>query len=61
VYAFSPLEQDDFTDIRVVESHDYRDEERLYREYRARYPAEWGDRAPEGSSTSVGFYSTTFM
>mgnify|MGYP003487424095 CR=1 FL=1 len=37
----------DFTDIPVVESQDYSDEERLYQKYRARYPAEWGDEAPE--------------
>jgi hypothetical protein len=61
VFAFSPLAQGYFTDIPVVESRDYRDEERLYTEYRARYPAEWGDRAPEGSATTVGFYNTTFM
>lgn len=61
VFAFSPLAQGDFTDIPVVESRDYRDGEQLYREFRARYPAEWGDHAPEGSSASVGFYNTMFM
>lgn len=61
VFAFSPLEQGDFTQIPVVESHDYRDEEALYRMYRANYPAEWGDRAPEGSTASVSFYNTLFM
>ena len=61
VFAFSPLAQGDFTDIPVVESRDYRDEEALYREYRARYPEAWGDSAPEGSSASVGFYNTMFM
>ena len=61
VYNFSPLEQGDFTDIPVVESRDYRDEERLYQEYRERYPQEWGDAAPEGSTISVGFYNTMFM
>ncbi len=61
VFAFSPLAQGDFTDIPVVESRDYRDEEQLYQEYRARYPTEWGDQAPEGSSSSVGFYNTMFM
>ena len=61
VFAFSPLAQGDFTDIPVVESQDYRDEERLYQKYRARYPAEWGDRAPDGSTASVGFYNTMFM
>jgi hypothetical protein len=61
VFAFSPLEQGDFTDIQVVESRDYRDEERLYQQYRAGYPEEWGDKAPEGSAASVGFYNTMFM
>ncbi|MHB0856804.1 MAG: uroporphyrinogen decarboxylase family protein [Anaerolineae bacterium] len=61
VFAFSPLEQADFTTIPVVESHDYSSEEALYRAFRRRYPAEWGDRAPEGSSVSMGFYNTMFM
>ena len=61
VFAFSPLEQGDFTDIPVVESCDYRDEEQLYQTYRSRYPAEWGSEAPAGSSHSVGFYNTMFM
>jgi hypothetical protein len=61
VLAFSPLAQGDFSAIPVVESRDYRDEEALYREYRANYPAEWGDCAPEGSADSVGFYNTMFM
>jgi len=61
VFAFSPLAQGDFTDIPVVESHDYRDEERLYQAFRRHYPAEWGDRAPAGSAETVGFYNTMFM
>ncbi|MFC1713989.1 uroporphyrinogen decarboxylase family protein [Candidatus Poribacteria bacterium] len=61
VFAFSPLEQGDFTDIPVVESRDYSDEEKLYEMYRGRYPAEHGDRAPEGSTASTGFYNTMFM
>ena len=62
VFAFSPLEQGDFTDIPVVESRDYSDEEKLYEHYRAKFPAEWGDEAPEGSSVAaVGFYNTMFM
>ena len=61
VFSFSPLTQGDFTDIPVVESQDYSDEERLYQKYRARYPAEWGDKAPEGAPNSVGFYNTMFM
>lgn len=61
VFAFSPLEQGDFTKIPVVESRDYRDEEKLYQGFRANYPAEWEDKAPEGSFTCVGFYNTLFM
>ena len=61
VFAFSPLAQGDFTHIPVVESRDYSDEEKLYRMYRDGYPAEWGDTAPEGSGTMVGFYNTMFM
>jgi len=61
VFAFSPLAQGDFTHIPVVESRDYSDEEKLYDLYRRGYPAEWGDRAPEGSDSAVGFYNTTFM
>ncbi len=61
VLAFSPLEQGDFTDIPVVESQDYSSEERLYERYRSRFPAEAGDRAPEGSTAMVSFYNTMFM
>jgi hypothetical protein len=61
VFAFSPLEQGDFTDIPVVESRDYSDEEALYQAYRRNYPAELGNRGVEGSASSVGFYNTTFM
>jgi hypothetical protein len=61
VFAFSPLEQGDFTDIPVVESRDYSDEEKLYEMYSRGYPAEHGDRAPEGSTASTGFYNTMFM
>jgi hypothetical protein len=46
VFAFSPLEQGDFTNIPVVESRDYSDEEKLYEMYRKGYPEEWGDKAP---------------
>jgi uroporphyrinogen decarboxylase-like protein len=60
VFAFSPLEQGDFGEIPVVESRDYRDEERLFQEYRSRYPAAWSE-APPGSSETVGFYNTMFM
>ena len=61
VFAFSPLAHGDFSDWSVVEKRDFGDEGKLYREYRAHYPAEWGDRAPEGSTDSCGFYNTMFM
>jgi len=61
VLAFSPLAQGDFREIPVVESHDYRDEEALYRMWRANYPAEWGDHAPDGSFVKGDFYNTMFM
>ncbi len=59
--AFSPLAQGDFTDIPVVESRDYSDEEKLYQLYRAGYPAEWGDTPQEGVGNMAGFYNTMFM
>ena len=58
---FSPLAQGDFTGWNVVVDGDYSSEEIIYQRYRARYPAEWGDTAPEGSDASVGFYNTMFM
>jgi hypothetical protein len=61
VFKFSPLAHGDFRNIPVVESQDYRDEEALYAKYRAEWPAEWGDRAPEGSPATAGFYNTMFM
>lgn len=61
VFAFSPLEQGDFTDIPVVESRDYSDEEKLYEMYRRGYPAEHGKNAPEGSTATTSFYNTMFM
>ena len=61
VFAFSPLTQGDFTDMQVVESRDYSDEEKLYQSYRKQYPSEWGNKAPEGSAASVFFYNTMFM
>ena len=59
--AFSPLEQGDFTDWHVVVDGDFSSEEIIYERYRKNYPEEWGDRAPEGSAASVGFYNTMFM
>ena len=61
VFAFSPLEKADFSDMPVVVGQDFSSEEVIYRNYRAKYPEEWGDRAPEGSGASVGFYNTMFM
>ncbi len=59
--SFSPLANADFTHMPVVESRDYSDEGKLYEEYRARFPAEWGDEPPDGSTAMVGFYNTMFM
>jgi hypothetical protein len=60
--SFSPLEQADFTDWDVVENHDFSSEKVIYEHYRERFPEEWGDTAPEGSSrAAVGFYNTLFM
>ena len=62
VFAFSPLAQGDFTDIPVVESQRLlATRRRSTSDYRANYPAEWGDRAPEGDTAAVGFYNTMFM
>ncbi len=58
---FSPLEQGDFTGWHVVEDGDFRSEDVIYERYRKGYPAEWDDKAPAGSSASVGFYNTMFM
>jgi hypothetical protein len=58
---FSPLKQADFTGWRTVEEGDFSSEEAVYQRYRKNYPADWGDKAPEGSSASVGFYNTLFM
>jgi len=59
--AFSPLEHGDFSNWHVVEDADFRTEAGIYERYRKSYPAEWGDKAPAGSSASVGFYNTMFM
>jgi len=61
VLRYSPLEHQDMREIEVVEKHDYTDEEKLYESYRTHFPKEWGDKAPEGSTASVGFYNTMFM
>jgi len=58
---FSPLDQGDFTGWHIVEDGDFRTEDAIYERYCKHYPAEWGKKAPTGSSASVGFYNTMFM
>lgn len=58
---FSPLAHGDFTGWHVVEEGDFRTEEAIFKRYRNYYPAEWGGKAPAGSSVAVGFYNTMFM
>ena len=59
---FSPLAQGDFSGWHVVEDGDFQTEAAIYDRYRKRFPAEWGDRAPAGTSAAaVGFYNTMFM
>jgi len=59
--SFSPLEHADFTGWQIPEAGDYSSEEVIYERYRKNYPAQWGERAPEGTSAEVGFYNTMFM
>ena len=62
VFAFSPLEKPDFTGMPgVIMNFDFSSEEVLYQRFRAEYPAEWGETAPEGSFTWAPFYNTMFM
>jgi hypothetical protein len=58
---FSPLAHADFSKWHVVECADFSSEEVIYQRYRKNYAKEWGDKAPAGSSASVGFYNTMFM
>ncbi len=58
---FSPLAQGDFTGWNVIVDGDFSSEEVIYERFRAQFPVEWGDKAPEGSSASVFFYNTMFM
>lgn len=60
VFAYHPLEHPDLRQAQVVENWDYGDEETLYQQFRARYPAEW-EQAPEGVVTEFSFYNTMFM
>ncbi|MBN1807474.1 MAG: hypothetical protein JW909_00275 [Planctomycetes bacterium] len=59
--AFSPLEHSDFSSWQVVECADFSSEDVIYERYRRNFPAEWGDKAPEGSVSTVGFYNSMFM
>jgi hypothetical protein len=61
VFAFSPLAQPDFRTSPVVNNWDFTSEEILYQHFRPDYPAEWGDKAPEGSPAEVAVYQTMFM
>jgi len=61
VFNFSPLAEPDWTETDVVTSWDFTSEETLYQHFRKQFPAEWGDKAPEGSTASVYFYQTMFM
>jgi hypothetical protein len=61
VLAFSPLAEPDYRATSIVTNWDFTDEERLYRQFRATLPAEWGDTAPEGATAMVGTYQTMFM
>ncbi len=61
VFAFSPLEKGDFSDMPVVVNADYSSEQIVYDRYRKRYPADAGETAPEGSDATVYFYNTMFM
>lgn len=62
VLAFSPLAKGDFSDWpHVVMAEDFSSEEVIYQRLRKNFPAEWGDKAPEGSAASAWFYNTMFM
>jgi hypothetical protein len=62
VFAFSPLAKGDFSDWpHVVMAQDFSSEEVIYQRLRKGYPAERGDKAPEGSAAGTGFYNTLFM
>lgn len=59
--SFSPLKHSDFSNWAVIESGDFSDEETIYQRYRKNYPAQWGDKAHEGTSDYAFFYNTMFM
>jgi len=58
---FSPLEEVEQGGFQSMIDGDSRTEDAIYERYRKSYPAEWGKKAPAGSSASVGFYNTMFM
>ncbi len=53
VFAYSPLAD--------PQNAGWLDEEKHFSDARKQYPAEWGDRAPEGRSVGTSFYNTMFM
>ena len=62
VFRFSPLEHADFRDWpHVVETLDFSSEAAIFDRVRPLYPAEWGNKAPEGSTVTAAFYNTMFM
>jgi len=62
VFKFSPLEHGDFSGWKhVVTAFDYSSDDVIFQQFRKQYPADWGDKAPEGSSASFFFYNTMFM
>jgi hypothetical protein len=62
VFNFHPLEKADFRDWKhVVVDWDFSSEEIIYERLRKDFPAEWGNHAPAGVASEVGFYNTMFM
>ena len=61
VFAYSPLEEPDFTDSYVVTNWDYSSSERLYNYFYKSLQAEWGEKLGGDSVASVGTYQTMFM
>lgn len=63
VFAFSPLEHAaKFAEWpHVVVNWDFSSEETIYQNLLRNYPAEWNNKAPQGSTASTGFYNTMFM
>ena len=62
VFRFSPLAHADFSGwAHVVDNYDFTDEETLFKLFRGKYPAEWGETPQPGSSAHAGLYNTMFM